>query len=60
MKTLLALALSALVLASAASAGNKKNTAATQAASINVQTSIRHIKLRARAVPPPDYVTPGY
>jgi hypothetical protein len=58
LKTLIALALSALTLASAANAGNKKNTAETQAASSNVQTSIRHLKLRTRIIPPPSNVTP--
>ena len=56
MKTLFALLLSTLVMVSSASAGNKKNTAETQASTSNTQTSIRHLKLRAKTVtPPPNY-----
>ena len=60
MKTIFALALSALVMASVANAGNKKNTAETQAASSNTQTSIRHIKLRTIVIPPPPVLSVGY
>ncbi len=56
MKILFAFLLSTLVVMSSASAGNKKNTAQTQASTSNTQTSIRHLKLRARVVtPPPNY-----
>jgi hypothetical protein len=56
MKILFALLLSTLVMVSSASAGDKKNTAETQASTSNTQTSIRHLKLRAHAVtPPPNY-----
>ena len=56
MKILFALLLSALVTVSSASAGNKKNTAETQASTSNTQTSIRHLKLRVKTVtPPPNY-----
>ncbi len=48
MKVILALAIAALMLATPSFAGKKKNTAQTQAASSNMQTSIRHIKLRSR------------
>ena len=60
MKTIFALALSGLMLASVANAGNKKNTAETQAAGSNMQTSIRHIKLRTIVVPPPSVLSVGY
>jgi hypothetical protein len=48
MKVILALAIAALLLATPSLAAKKKNTAQIQATTSNVQTSIRHVRLRAR------------
>jgi hypothetical protein len=59
MKTILAIAIAALMLATPSSAGNKKNTAQIQATNSNVQTSIRHTRLRVR-VPHSTVYVAGY
>jgi hypothetical protein len=48
MKAILALSIAALLLATPSLAAKKRNTAQIQAATSNVQTSIRYVRLRAR------------
>ena len=48
MKMIFALALSALALATPSFADNKKNTPQIQASNSNVQTSIRHLRMKVK------------